>query len=76
MQIIREIETQSREAYCGSIGWIAPDGAMEFNVAIRTLICRPDNTVRMNVGGGIVYDSTAEDEYAEALLKSRFAVLS
>jgi para-aminobenzoate synthetase component 1 len=42
MKIIREIETQPREAYCGSIGWIAPDGAMEFNVVIRTLMYRAD----------------------------------
>ena len=75
MQIIHELEDTPREAYCGAIGWLAPDGAMSFNVAIRTLICRPDGTVRMNVGGGIVYDSTAEDEYAEALLKSQFAIL-
>ncbi|MEM9575884.1 MAG: aminodeoxychorismate synthase component I [Pseudomonadota bacterium] len=76
MQIIREIETQPREAYCGAIGWIAPSGAMEFNVAIRTLLCREDQTVQMNVGGGIVYDSTAQSEYDEALLKSRYAALS
>ncbi|WP_299410976.1 aminodeoxychorismate synthase component I [uncultured Roseobacter sp.] len=76
MQIIREIETQPREAYCGSIGWIAPTGAMEFNVAIRTLQCHPDQTVQMNVGGGVVYDSTAGSEYDEAMLKSRFADLS
>ncbi|WP_298260904.1 aminodeoxychorismate synthase component I [uncultured Litoreibacter sp.] len=76
MQIIRDIETQPREAYCGSIGWIAPDGAMELNVAIRTLQCRQDKTVQMNVGGGVVYDSTAEGEFEEALLKSRFADLS
>lgn len=76
MQIIHEVETQPREAYCGSIGWIAPSGAMEFNVAIRTLMCRKDKSVVMNVGGGVVYDSTAPDEYAEALLKSRFADLS
>jgi para-aminobenzoate synthetase component 1 len=76
MEIIREIETQPREAYCGSIGWIAPDGAMEFNVAIRTLMYRADRSIQMNVGGGVVYDSTAQDEYDEALLKSRFADIS
>ncbi|WP_237331863.1 aminodeoxychorismate synthase component I [Yoonia vestfoldensis] len=76
MQIIREVEAQPREAYCGSIGWIAPNGAMEFNVAIRTLICRRDQTVQMNVGGGVVYDSTAQGEYDEAMLKSRFAELN
>ena len=76
MQIIRELETAPREAYCGSIGWIAPDGSMEFNVAIRTLLYEPDGTVRMNVGGGVVYDSTASDEYDEALLKAQFANLT
>ena len=76
MQIIHDVEMQPREAYCGSIGWIAPGGAMEFNVAIRTLQCREDQTVQMNVGGGVVYDSTAQSEYKEALLKSRFADLS
>lgn len=76
MQIIHELETTPRDAYCGSIGWIAPDGAMEFNVAIRTLMCRSDGSVRLNVGGGVVYDSVAGDEYAEALLKSQFATLS
>lgn len=73
MQIIAEVEQGARDAYCGSIGWIAPDGAMEFSVAIRTLMCSDDGSVRMNVGGGVVYDSTAADEYQEALLKSRFA---
>lgn len=75
MQIIHEVEDGPRDAYCGSIGWIAPDGAMEFNVAIRTLMYQPDGSVRLNVGGGVVYDSTAGDEYDEALLKARFADL-
>lgn len=75
MQILATLEPNARDAYCGAIGWIAPDGAMSFGVAIRTLICGPDNRVTLNVGGGVVYDSTADDEYAEALLKARFAVL-
>ncbi len=73
MEILSELEPAPRGAYCGAIGWIAPDGAMEFNVAIRTLICAPSGQVTLNVGGGVVYDSTAQGEYAEALLKARFA---
>ncbi len=76
MQIIHELETGPRGAYCGSIGWIAPNGDMEFNVAIRTLILNQSGDVRLNVGGGVVHDSTAASEYEEALLKSRFARLS
>ena len=76
MSVINRLEAAARNVYCGSIGWIAPDGAMEFNVAIRTLTCFEDGKVRLNVGGGIVHDSEGADEYAEALLKARFADLS
>lgn len=75
MEILRELEPAPRGAYCGAIGWIAPDRSMAFNVAIRTLTCRADGTALLNVGGGVVYDSTEEGEYAEALLKARFALL-
>ncbi|WP_114293522.1 aminodeoxychorismate synthase component I [Pseudosulfitobacter sp. DSM 107133] len=73
MQILRALEAQPRGAYCGAIGWIAPQGHMQFNVAIRTVLCHPDGTAQLNVGGGVVHDSTAVEEYTEALLKSRFA---
>ena len=76
MEILSELEDSARNAYCGAIGWISPDGAMEFNVAIRTLACAPSGHVTLNVGGGIVYDSTAKSEYREALLKAKFAQLS
>lgn len=72
MQVIRELEPFPREAYCGAIGWAAPDGRAEFNVAIRTLMLQ-DGRATLNVGGGVVYDSTAASEYEEALWKARFA---
>ena len=72
MEIIRELEPWPREAYCGAIGWAAPDGRAAFNVAIRTLALFPDGAAVLNVGGGIVADSTAESEYEEALWKARF----
>lgn len=75
MQILRALEPAPRDAYCGAVGWVAPSGAMQFNVAIRTATCHADGRLRLNVGGGVVHDSTAEDEYAEALLKTRFATL-
>jgi para-aminobenzoate synthetase/4-amino-4-deoxychorismate lyase len=41
-------------------------------VAIRTaLIDRENQSAEYGVGGGIVWDSTSTDEYAEALLKAR-----
>ncbi len=81
MQIIAELEPHPRDVYCGGIGWIAPDGAAEFNVAIRTLSLFDRGggdgwDVVMNVGGGVIHDSTAAAEYEEALWKARFAHLT
>lgn len=73
MKILRALEETPRDVYCGAIGWAAPDGRMRFNVAIRTISLFPGGEAVYNVGGGIVFDSTAEGEYAECLLKGRFA---
>ncbi len=72
MQVLHDLEEGARDIYCGSIGWAAPDGGSEFNVAIRTLLL-DGARVTLNVGGGVVYDSTNEAEYEEALWKTRFA---
>ncbi|SCB29158.1 aminodeoxychorismate synthase component I [Rhizobium multihospitium] len=74
MEILHELEDGPRDAYCGAIGMISPTGAMRFSVAIRTISLFEDGRAVFNVGGGIVFDSTAEAEYEECLLKARFAV--
>ena len=73
MEIIRELEPAPRGAYCGAIGWLGPDGASAFNVAIRTLTLYGEAEVEFGVGGGVVADSTPQGEYEEALWKARFA---
>lgn len=70
MEIIRELEAAPRGAYCGSLGYLDPNGDACFNVGIRTLTLK-DNQLTYNVGSGVVMDSTAEDEYAECLLKAK-----
>ena len=72
MEILSELEPWPRDIYCGTIGWAAPDGRSEFNVAIRTLMAEAGKAT-LNVGGGVVWDSTAPSEYEEALWKARFA---
>ena len=71
MEIIAEVEPHQRAAYCGAIGWMAPDGSAAFNVAIRTLTLTGDQ-ISLNVGGGVTYDSTADGEWEEALWKARY----
>jgi para-aminobenzoate synthetase component I len=72
MEIIRDLECAARGVYCGSLGVIAPDGEIRFNVAIRTLTIFPDHSLVCNVGSAVVADSRAREEYDECLIKARF----
>ena len=74
MQILDRLEDEPRDIYCGAIGWCDPAGPMRFSVAIRTISLFNDGQAVFNAGGGIVFDSKAEAEYDECLLKARFAV--
>ena len=64
MQVIEELEPHRRGIYCGSIGYIGFDGAMDTNIAIRTVV-HSDGAARFWAGGGIVADSDCDAEYRE-----------
>jgi para-aminobenzoate synthetase / 4-amino-4-deoxychorismate lyase len=73
MEIIHELEREPRNIYTGAIGYIKPDKDLFMNIPIRTaLINRSNGTGEMGIGGGIVWDSTAQGEWDEGLLKARF----
>jgi len=72
MEIIAELESSPRRVYTGAVGFLAPDGLAQFNVAIRTvLIDRPRAEAEYGVGGGIVWDSDCDREAEECRTKSR-----
>lgn len=72
MQLIRELETSPRRLYTGAIGYLAPGRQALFNVAIRTLLLdKRCGQAEYGVGGGIVWDSQIEAEWAEAQTKAR-----
>jgi para-aminobenzoate synthetase/4-amino-4-deoxychorismate lyase len=71
MEIIRELETSARGIYCGALGYFAPDGSADFNVAIRTVLVRSGRG-ELGIGGAVVQDSNATSEYDECLLKARY----
>ena len=73
MKIIAQVEQNSRDVYCGAIGYVEPDGEATFNVAIRTVwLDSMTGKACYGVGGGITWDSTEEGEYEEAMMKTRF----
>lgn len=71
MKRIQETEPEPRGIYCGSLGWLAPNGDFSLNVAIRTLVLDDQGHGRYHVGGGIVYDSDPEQEWDECHWKAR-----
>ena len=68
-EIIHELEDYSRGVYTGTIGCILPDGTLQFNIAIRTVV-QEGNELTFGVGGGITIDSNNNDEYNESLAKA------
>jgi para-aminobenzoate synthetase/4-amino-4-deoxychorismate lyase len=71
-RIIAELENEPRGMYTGCIGYLSPRREAQFSVAIRTAVVdRQAGRVEYGVGGGVVWDSSEEDEYAECMLKTR-----
>lgn len=70
MEIIDRLEVGERNVYCGAIGLISPEKTV-FSVPIR-ILQGWSGFYRCRVGGAIVWDSTAEDEWEETLTKIKF----
>jgi para-aminobenzoate synthetase component 1 len=68
MEIIDELEPVTRGVYTGAIGYLAFSGAIDLNIAIRTMVIK-ERTASFHVGGGIVADSEPALEFEETLHK-------
>ncbi len=69
MEIIDELEGEARGVYSGAIGYLGLSGGCDLNIVIRTIVVERDRAT-LGVGGAIVMQSDAEDEYQETLLKA------
>ncbi len=69
MEIIAGLEPTTRGPYCGAIGYLGFDGAMDTSIAIRTMLVEGER-VTFQAGGGIVADSDPAGEYEETLAKA------
>jgi para-aminobenzoate synthetase component I len=68
MEIIAELEQQSRGVYCGAIGYLSFNGACDLNIAIRTALFA-NGQAYVGGGGGITARSQPAAEYEESLTK-------
>jgi anthranilate synthase component 1 len=70
MEIIDELEPVKRGIYSGAVGYLSWHGNMDTAIAIRTAVIK-DQTLHIQAGAGIVYDSVPSMEWAETMNKGR-----
>ncbi|MBL3551739.1 anthranilate synthase component I [Rhodovulum sulfidophilum] len=69
MEIIDELEPEKRGVYGGGVGYFAAGGDMDMCIALRTAVVK-DETLYIQAGGGVVYDSDPAAEWQETVNKS------
>mgnify|MGYP001451456075 FL=1 len=70
MEIINQLEPQSRGVYAGCVGYFSANGNFETCIVLRTAIIK-DNIMHVQAGAGIVADSIPEKEYEETVNKAK-----
>jgi anthranilate synthase component 1 len=70
MEIIAELEGERRGGYGGCVGYFDLSGNCDTALAIRTIWMK-DGKAYVQAAGGVVYDSTPEEEYLESGNKAR-----
>ena len=70
MEIIDELEPEKRGVYGGGVGYFSSNGDMDMCIALRTAVVK-DETLYIQAGGGVVWDSDPEAEWMETVNKSR-----
>ena len=70
MEIIDELEKETRGIYAGAVGYIDFSGNLDFCIAIRTIVIK-GSTAYVQAGAGLVADSDPRREYQETLNKAK-----
>lgn len=72
MELIEQYEKTKRGLYSGAVGYFTPEQDFDFNVVIRSLLYNKDRQyLSYMVGSAITYNSDAEKEFDECLLKAK-----
>ena len=69
MEIIQELEKESRGPYAGALGYFSKNMSADFAITIRTLVVK-GNKAYIQAGAGIVADSVPEKEWFETEQKA------
>ena len=69
MEIISELEGDKRGPYGGAVGYFSFSGNVDTAIVLRTAVLK-EGVAYVQAGGGVVADSTPDDEYQETLDKA------
>jgi anthranilate synthase component 1 len=70
IETIDALEAEPRRFYAGLVGYVEPDGTLDTCITIRSALKKGDTLV-LQAGAGIVFDSTPEREFEETGEKLR-----
>ena len=68
-EVIAELESETRGAYAGGVGYFAPDGSVDSCIVLRTAVLK-DGVMHVQAGAGIVADSDPVYEQRECEAKA------
>ena len=75
MEIIDELEPESRGPYAGAVGYFSFNGCCDFAIALRSIFA-DDNSGFVQAGAGIVFDSIPDTELKEIEHKANAMITS
>lgn len=75
MRLIDEVEDQRRGLFSGSLGYFSPEGVMDLNVVIRTVLFNASTgRLSLSTGGALTAACDPEKEWEECELKARSVI--
>lgn len=72
MELIEQYEQTKRGLFSGAVGYITPEGDLDLNVVIRSILYNAETSyLSFQTGSAITFNSTPEKEWEECLLKAK-----
>jgi para-aminobenzoate synthetase component 1 len=72
MELIEQYEQTKRGLFSGAVGYITPEGDLDLNVVIRSILYNAENNyLSFQTGSAITFNSVPEKEWEECLLKAK-----
>ena len=70
LELLNKQETEDRNIFTGSFGYIKFNQDMRFNIIIRSIL-NYKNISEISVASGVVIDSTPKNEFNENYIKAK-----